>query len=290
MSGNLPTPKHTYAFLYASTKAMHLELVHNTSTADFIAAMRCFMARRGCPTQMWSDNGSNFVGAHHELAELYSELNFGFNAISGYTTSKGIEWKFIPAHAPHFGSLWEAAVKAAKLLICKTIREHRLTDEDYQTILADVEAVLNSCPICRLDSFPDDGLDALTPGHFLVGRLLTALPQPTNHLNINRLRRWNLCQLLVSEFWKSWKQEYLQLLQKRAATTEFPSRWHHPQLFLRTWPLNWVEEIHPGPDGCVHAVTVRTNCGWVTRPIHKLVPLLEEEESDLPLYSAGLRP
>ena len=158
-------------------------------------------------------------------------------------------------------------MKAAKRLICKTIGEHRLTAEDYQAILADVEAVLTSPLICHLDSLPDDGLEALTPGHFLVGRLLTALPQPkTNHQNLNRFRRWNLCQCLVSEFWKS----LTKFLQKLA-------RWKQPQqnfhpcdiVLLKDQDLFLsVEEIHPEPDGYVHAVTVRTNRGQVTRPIH----------------------
>ena len=115
------TPSYTKTYLCVivciSTKAVHLELVHNTFKADFTAAMRWLNAS---PWMSYTNVVRQWFRAH-QLGELYSELKSGFNTISVSTTSKGIEWKCIPAHAPHFGGIWEAAVKATNRLICKTI-------------------------------------------------------------------------------------------------------------------------------------------------------------------------
>ncbi len=80
---------------------------------------------------------------------------------------------------------------------------------------------LNSCPLCRMDTMPDDGVEALTPAHFLVGRSLQALPAPTStDMVITASKRWNLCQKLSSDFWDRWSKECLQLLQKRNKWTK----------------------------------------------------------------------
>ena len=92
-------------------------------------------------------------------------------------TSQGIEWSFIPERAPHFGRLWESSVKSVKTHLRRVLGEVRLTFKEFSTVLAQVEACLNSRPLVPL-SPGDDGIEALTPGHFLVGRY----PIPPLHL------------------------------------------------------------------------------------------------------------
>lgn len=60
-------------FICLTTKAIHLELVHDLSTAAFIAALRRFVARRGVPSDIYSDRGTNFIGASNDLPELWYE-------------------------------------------------------------------------------------------------------------------------------------------------------------------------------------------------------------------------
>ena len=100
-------------FVSLSVKAVHLEVVSDLSTDAFIAALRHFVARRGKPTHIWSDHGSNFVGADRELREMYQFMKQerAKTVISKFCSTQGICWNFIPERAPHFGGIWEAAVK-----------------------------------------------------------------------------------------------------------------------------------------------------------------------------------
>ncbi|XP_052854760.1 uncharacterized protein LOC128263705 [Drosophila gunungcola] len=103
-------------FVCFSTKAAHLEVVQDLTTDSFIAALRRFINLRGSSRTIRSDNATNFVGAKRELAEL-KELFLSEPHTASITSSclaNGIDWKFIPPRAPHFGGLWETAVKSAK--------------------------------------------------------------------------------------------------------------------------------------------------------------------------------
>ena len=94
-------------FVSMSVKAVHLELVTNLSTESFIACFRRFVARRGKPSSIWSDHGTNFVGANRVLKELYAFIRSTKTeeAISDFWSTQGITWHFIPEQAPNFGGL-----------------------------------------------------------------------------------------------------------------------------------------------------------------------------------------
>ena len=106
-----------------------------------------------------SDNGTNFVGANHELQHVYQlTTSSTFNKdIQPFLTQHRINWRFNPSRVPHFGGLWEAGVKSAKLLLRKLLKDHALTFEEYNTVLCEVESVLNSRPLVALYTLPEDG-------------------------------------------------------------------------------------------------------------------------------------
>ena len=107
-------------------------------------------------------------------------------------------------------------MKSAKSLLRKLLGTLSLTIEEYATILTDVEATLNSRPLCPMNTQPEDGLDVLTPGHFLIGRSLSTLPQhPMENLPMSSKKGWNICQKVSTKFWQRWSKEYLQTLQRR---------------------------------------------------------------------------
>ncbi|XP_029170291.1 uncharacterized protein LOC114939979 [Nylanderia fulva] len=95
--------------------------------------------------------------------------------------------------------------------------DSHLTFEELQTTLCEIEAVLNSRPLTPLSSDPND-LAYLTPGHFLVGEVLSDFPcHDLTDLIIKegRLIRLQRVEQLRQHFWSRWSREYLNQLQQR---------------------------------------------------------------------------
>ncbi|GFW65784.1 integrase catalytic domain-containing protein [Trichonephila clavipes] len=105
-------------FICLATKAVHLELVSTLSTDAMLAALRRFIVRRGHPSEIHSDNGTNFIGANNYLKQLYMLVKE--HSIQKYSTDRNIRWKFIPL-CPNFGGLWESSIKWKSLL---KLRQH----------------------------------------------------------------------------------------------------------------------------------------------------------------------
>ena len=287
-SGSIRKPicvkAYVCVFVSFSVRAVHLELVSDLTSEAFLAALRRFIGRRGKPIVIWSDNGSNFIGAARELKELAQFLQDlkTQKVISEFCSAQSIQWKFIPERSPHFGGLWEAAVKSFKYHLKRIVGEVKLNFEELTTVLVQIESCLNSRPLIPLDN-DHDSPEVLTPGHFLIGRPLESLPDPARSFHsLSLLRRWHLCQALVRHFWQRWSSEYL--VQFRKLTKwQFKSRnfqvgdiviLQESGLVPTRWPLARIVEVHPGSDGNVRVVTVKTANGCYKRPITKLALIL----------------
>ena len=150
----------------------------------FIASLRRFTALYGVPCHIYSDNGSNFVGAHKELSSLRDLLL----AVLQLCLTKDLQWHFSPSRDPDFGGLWEAAVKAMKALLRKVVGAHVLRTDKMQNLLLEASAILNSRLLAPLDSQSSDGVEPLTSGHFLHVALLPypmILQQHHHKLTVN---------------------------------------------------------------------------------------------------------
>ncbi|GFX20096.1 DUF5641 domain-containing protein [Trichonephila clavipes] len=197
------------------------------------------------------------------------------------------KWHFSPPVSPHFGGLWEAGVKSIKYHLRRVIGNTNLTFEEFSTLLTQVEAILNSRPLVSLDCDNDpDSLNILTPSHFLIGEVITSSPEHTNDDKLSLRSRWDIVQKMKLGFWRKWKMDYLSNLQNR-------TKWKSPNHNIKvgeiviikednippaTWPLGKVIETHPGKDGVVRVVTLRTVKGRFKRPIHKLCKLPLHQE------------
>lgn len=193
--------KFVAIFVCMVTKAVHLELAEDLSTAEFIQAFLRFTSLRGACTRLWSDNGKNFVGAEVELARM---LRIWKNMDMAQELQKhGAEWRFITPSAPHQGRLWEA------------IGPHRLTSSAFRTVVAQTSAVMNSRPLAALSDDPDD-LEFLTPAHFF---LQESIVQPfganVQEIPDNRLKFAARIQKMSQLFWKAWAQDYFHEYQQR---------------------------------------------------------------------------
>ncbi|XP_058449236.1 uncharacterized protein LOC131429202 [Malaya genurostris] len=276
-------------FVCMCTKAVHMGHVTDLSTERFLQALRRFFARRGRSSDMYSDNGTNFVGARNQIQELFTLLKdpAHHQAVSKECATNGLQWHFNPPSAPHFGGLWEAAVRSAKYHLLRVLGGNPVSVEDFTTLLTQVEACLNSRPLIAITDDPED-LEPLTPAHFLIGASLQAIPDPDyDTVPLSRLNRWQLVQGQLQNFWKRWRMEYLSQLQRRTKHWEPAVKVDVNRLVViadtnqppMRWKLGRIVELHPGKDGVVRVVTVKTATGSLTRPVEKLCLLPNTEEA-----------
>ena len=286
-----------YLCLYVcmATKALHLEAVTKLSTEAFLASFNRFTARRGLPSHVYSDNGTNFQGASNYLKEIHQWfLNSDNQAdVVAYVQKHQIKWHFNPPQTPHMGGIWEAGVKAVKGHIQKISGDTPLTFEEMSTLFARIEAILNSRPLCPLSTDPAD-TSYLCPGHFLVGGPLIGVPEPLLlDIRENLLSRWQLVQSMSQQFWNRWRQEYLATLQRRPKWFKATPNLKKDDMVLlkkdsppMRWPAARVIETHPGKDGVVRVATIRTSDGSTyKRAATNLVPLLPLASPPYPMTS-----
>lgn len=268
-------------FICFTTKAIHLELVGDLTSQCYISALRRFISRRGKPQNIYSDNGTSFVGAYNELSKF---LKNNCNSVADMVANDGINFHFIPAYAPHFGGLWEAGVKSTKYHLVRVLGNCHLTYEELYSTLVQIEAVLNSRPLTPISSDPED-MTPLTPGHFLIGRPLTALPDKSyEDCAYNNLTRFERIQQLREHFWIRWSKEYVSELQQRTKwrNSNDPLKLnslvvlkedHLPPL---KWRLGRIVAVHPGSDGISRVADIRTSSGIVRRAFSRICPLPED--------------
>ncbi|XP_031636180.1 uncharacterized protein LOC116349066 [Contarinia nasturtii] len=267
-------------FVCMSVKAIHIEAVTDLTAEAFIAAYRRFVARRGVIRRLYSDNGTNFVKANKILMENLSFIDEATydEAICHELAKSGTSWHFSPPGAPHFNGLAEAAVKSVKLHLKRVLADAKLTFEELSTLLTQVEACVNSRPLCPMSSDPND-IGFLSPAHFLVGEALISPPEQC-HLETKAswLSRWQKTQQMMQYFWKRWQNDYLHLLQTRTKWFREQSSPKLGDMVLikdenlppTQWRAGRVIEIHPGADGHVRVVSLKTQDGQMKRPVAKL--------------------
>ena len=204
-------------FTCLASRAIHLEVAYSLDTGSFINALRRFIARRGQVTVMRSDNGTNFVGAERELKASID--NWNLSQIQKEMLQNHVDWKLNPPAGSHHGGVWERLIRSIRLAMNSTSREQTLDDEDIQTLLCEIEAILNSRPLTRVSDRAND-LEALTPNHLLQMKQCPNLP-PGTFVKTDSYckRRWRQIQYMANLFWRRWVQEYLPTLQER-------QRWH----------------------------------------------------------------
>ncbi|GFU96749.1 integrase catalytic domain-containing protein [Trichonephila clavipes] len=164
-------------FVCLATKAIHLEAVTDLTTEAFIAALKKLCARRGRISTLMSDNATNFKCAAAELNRFIKLICNKNETLANYFASEVIQWKFIPPRSPNFGGLWEAGVKSFKHHLYRTLVNSKITFEEFETIIIQIEGILNSRPLVPLSDNINE-YEVLTPGHFIIGRPISAIPEP----------------------------------------------------------------------------------------------------------------
>jgi hypothetical protein len=185
-------------FTCLEIRAVHLELAFGLDTSSFLNAFFRMTGRRGMPRLIISDNGTNFHGADKELKELVSNLDL--DTLVDRTSNQGVEWKFNPPQAPHFGGVFESMIKAAKRAMKAQIGNAELNDEELLTIIISVEHLINSRPLTYQTANEND-IVPLTPNHFLHG-LVGDNFAPEIDSSKSLIKRWRRVQEVIKQFWQ----------------------------------------------------------------------------------------
>ncbi|XP_017485841.1 PREDICTED: uncharacterized protein LOC108374358 [Rhagoletis zephyria] len=169
---------------------------------------------------MFSDNGTNFVAAEKELRSRYEKC-MADATLQSFFADSNIEWRFNPPTAPHMGGYWGTGIKRIKYHLKRVLGESLVSYEEFNTLLTEVEACVNSRPLYEGTTTTVDH-EALTPGHFIVGEPLKSIPEPEGQRFCGNLhQRWQLITAIRQHFWRRWRDEYLVSLQRR-------TKWFRP--------------------------------------------------------------
>lgn len=285
--GRSMVKRYGVIFTCLNTRAIHLEVSFSLDTDSCIDAIRRFIARRGKPKFIRSDNGTNLVGAEKELKEAIKTWNI--NQIHSHLLQSGIDWTFNPPSASHFGGVWERLIRSVRKVLFSVLHEQtiHLDDEGLATLFCEVEAILNGRPLTPTSDNPSD-LSVLTPNHLLLLKSGETLPPGTFSQRDNYVRRrWRQIQYLADIFWCRWIKEYLPLLQSRQMWLKQGRNAKEGDLVLivengprNHWNLGRILEVQRDIHDIVRVVKVKTVSSILTRPITKVCLVLESDEKD----------
>ena len=268
-------------FTCLTIRAVHIEVASSLDTDSFIDAFRRFIARRGQVKILRSDNGTNFIGAERELKRAIEELNS--SKIENTLRQRGIQWMFNPPTGSHHGGVWERLIRSVRKILSTTLGLQTMDEEGLHTVLCEVEAIINSRPITKVSSDPND-LEALTPNHLLLLQSKPSLP-PGLFVkeDLYARKRWKQVQYLSDIFWKRWTREYLPQLQERQKWMRASRCFAEGDIVLivddtaprNSWILGKIIEAVPDQYGLVRQIRIKTKTSTLDRPITK-VCLLQE--------------
>ncbi|XP_062704076.1 uncharacterized protein LOC134286477 [Aedes albopictus] len=281
-------------FTCLTIRAVHLEPVTSMSTESCKMAIRRFVSRRGAPKEIYSDQGTNFLGASRELAQQCSEIN---RSLANTFTNTVTQWRFNPPSAPHMGGVWERMVRSVKCALASLSAVRKPNDETFLTLLAEAESMVNSRPLTYMP-IDSENQAALTPNCFLM-LSTSGVNQPATYMveeGSASASNWNMLQYMLDQFWHRWVKEYLPTITKRTKwfadckpveTGDLVVVVEEPQ--RNGWIRGRVLRVIPGRDGRVRSAVVKTASTILRRPVTKLAVLEVggTAQGNLEQYGAG---
>ena len=278
------------------TRAIHLELLQDMSTEEFLLGFRRFTAQRGCPSEIISDNSLTFKTANKALDLIWNNVT-KCEEVQTHVANKGIAWIFIVELAPWMGGFYERLVGLVKRALRKTISRKLLTYIQLETILKEVVATVNARPLVYVSDDINSSI-TLTPAHFLTLNPNTGIPEleynsndpdynPYESTAEKLLQVWKKGQKLLNAFWKTWRDEYLlslrELTQSKLKSGRVQSEFSvnigdvvslKEDVPRGCWRLGKVTRLVPSLDGNVRSAEILLSSGrTVRRPLNLLYPV-----------------
>ena len=260
-------------FTCLQVRAIHLEVTESMDTRAFTNALTRFVAIRGMPTDILSDNWKTFISEDKDLQSWVQKLDQ--DAIMKDAPAN-VKWHLTPPHGPHHGGTYEIMVKAAKRALKALFHRPDLDMDEFRTAIAKITSLLNNRPLTRTEV--DGRRMILTPNHFLLGHLGGAV-------TIERIgkveRRWEVVHKLVKIFWEAFLADYVSELKQARRWKSIKSNVNVGDLVLEvdpnapqgTWKIAVVRQVFPSVDGLVRKVEIENNKNVYIRPITVLCPL-----------------
>jgi len=261
-------------FTCLTLRAVHIEVSNSLDTNSCVMALRNFIARRGTPKEIYSDNGTNFKATAKIIGEELKNVNFPIFQ----QKFDRIQWKFNPPSAPHMGGAWERLVRSVKAVLHKLCLSEKFYDDGLRSSLCEVEFILNARPLTfvSLDAADDE---ALTPNHILLGSAdgIKVFSDDDSDLRT----RWRKIQAFADRFWHRWVREYSPDLLRRG-------KWYTKQPPIKVgdvvvvvdealprncWPKGVITEVITAGDGQVRRATIKTQNSLMVRPAAKIAVL-----------------
>lgn len=261
-------------------RCIHLDLVTSLSTDAFLKSLERFINTEGRPNNIFTDNGTNFVGA----ANLLNMVNW--QKMEGQIDAKSISWTFNPPTAAWWGGWWERLVRSVKDLLRRTLGNAKLTYDELRTALSSASLTINGRPLAALTEDEGD-LIPLTPSMFLRGLPMKGFPESDQITQKDLQSNYKRINQLKKQFQTRFRNEYLSQLVQRHRKRE-PSKLRVGDIVLLGadnikrcfWPLAKIIEMIPGRDGKVRLAKVKTSNSILLRPLRRIysleVPNLEE--------------
>ena len=272
-------------FTCLTVRTVHIEIVPKLDTDCCLHAIMRFIARRGKPVKMISDNGTNFVGAEKELAEYIAAWNK--RQIEGHPIQQRIRWKFNPPAAPHFGGVWERLVRSCKKAMYAVLGNRSVTKDVLSTTICLVEQRLKARPLTQVSSDATE-LEANTPNHFLLDNKNLCLPYLSGADQfVDHRKLFRQTQAYADLIWDRFRKEYLPTLNSRKKWQTTTDRglqqcdlvWLVEDSGKRGYyNLGRITESFEDSDGVIRSATIRRKDGYYKRPVVKLAPVLSMEE------------
>uniref|UniRef100_A0A8D8VU26 Integrase catalytic domain-containing protein n=1 Tax=Cacopsylla melanoneura TaxID=428564 RepID=A0A8D8VU26_9HEMI len=266
-------------FTCMASRAIHLELVPDMSSEEFLLGLRRFVAARGSPLVIVSDNALQF--------KLTAEV-----IKSAFCVNNNIQWRFIPELSPWQGGFYERLVGLVKHCLRRTIDKSILSNNQLTTVMKEIECVLNTRPLTVV------GVDmehVLTPSDFLTPISPIVLETPVESdlgtmtaTKAALISSWRKSQAAFDQFRAMFTDQYLTSLAERAlkphkqprvVSNQTPSVGDIVQVKENSvgrvfWRVGQIIELNPSHDGRTRTARVRLSSGNVlTRSISHLYPL-----------------